>query len=37
MVFMDGGEIVETAPPDKFFASPESERTKIFLSQILIH
>ena len=37
MVFMDGGEIVETAPPDKFFASPESERTKTFLSQILIH
>ena len=37
MVFMDGGEIVETAPPDKFFASPESERTKAFLSQILIH
>ena len=37
MVFMDGGEIVETAPPDKFFASPESERTKAFLSQILLH
>jgi len=37
MVFMDGGEIVETAPPDKFFAAPESERTKTFLSQILIH
>ena len=37
MVFMDGGEIVETAPPNKFFASPESERTKTFLSQILIH
>ena len=37
MVFMDGGEIVETAPPDKFFASPESQRTKAFLSQILIH
>ena len=37
MVFMDGGEIVETAVPDVFFESPESERTKTFLSQILIH
>ncbi len=37
MVFMDGGEIVETAPPEKFFSSPESERTRLFLSQILSH
>ena len=37
MVFMDGGEIVETAIPEVFFESPESERTKTFLSQILIH
>ena len=37
MVFMDGGEIVETAPPADFFAAPKSERTKTFLSQILIH
>ena len=37
MVFMDAGEIVETGPPEVFFASPESERTKTFLSQILIH
>jgi general L-amino acid transport system ATP-binding protein len=37
MVFMDAGEIVETAPPDVFFAAPRSERTKLFLSQILAH
>jgi general L-amino acid transport system ATP-binding protein len=37
MVFMDGGEIVETAPPDAFFAAPRSERSRLFLSQILSH
>jgi general L-amino acid transport system ATP-binding protein len=35
MVFMDKGEIVETAPPAEFFAAPKSERTRLFLSQIL--
>ena len=37
MVFMDVGEIVETAPPEEFFNSPKSERTRLFLSQILSH
>jgi general L-amino acid transport system ATP-binding protein len=37
MVFMDDGEIIETAAPDTFFASPQNERTKLFLSQILSH
>jgi general L-amino acid transport system ATP-binding protein len=37
MVFMDDGEIVEAAPPDAFFANPENERTRAFLSQILSH
>ena len=37
MVFMDHGEIVEVAPPKKFFSNPESERTELFLSQILSH
>jgi general L-amino acid transport system ATP-binding protein len=37
MVFMDEGSIVETAPPAIFFESPEHERTKLFLSQILSH
>jgi len=35
MVFMDDGEIVESAPPGDFFANPQSDRTKLFLSQII--
>ena len=35
VVFMDDGEIVEAAPPKKFFSKPENDRTKEFLSQIL--
>jgi general L-amino acid transport system ATP-binding protein len=37
VVFMDQGEIVEIAPPDEFFSNPKSERTRLFLSQILHH
>jgi general L-amino acid transport system ATP-binding protein len=37
MIFMDRGEIVEVAPPKEFFANPKSDRTKLFLSQILAH
>jgi ABC-type polar amino acid transport system ATPase subunit len=37
MVFMDNGEIVEMNPPAEFFDNPKSERTKLFLSQILTH
>ena len=37
MIFMDEGQIVEQAPPAEFFESPKSERTKLFLSQILSH
>jgi len=37
MVFMAGGEVVEHASPQDFFNHPKSERTKTFLSQILIH
>ena len=37
MVFMDAGEIVEVAPPRLFFEAPKSDRTKLFLSQILTH
>jgi general L-amino acid transport system ATP-binding protein len=37
MVFMDSGRIVEQSPPAAFFAAPRSERTKLFLSQILAH
>ncbi len=35
MVFMDAGEIVETAPPEQFFSAPKSARTRKFLNQIL--
>jgi polar amino acid transport system ATP-binding protein/general L-amino acid transport system ATP-binding protein len=34
VVFMDAGEIVEVAPPERFFSAPENERTQRFLSQI---
>ncbi len=37
VIFMDRGEIVEQGPPKEFFANPKSERTKLFLSQILNH
>jgi glutamate transport system ATP-binding protein len=37
VVFMDGGQILEDAPPEEFFASPRTERAKDFLSKILIH
>jgi general L-amino acid transport system ATP-binding protein len=37
MVFMDEGRIVERAPPETFFSTPQNERTRLFLSQILSH
>ncbi len=37
MVFMDDAEIVEVATPEVFFENPENDRTKLFLSQILVH
>ena len=37
VIFMDGGEIVEENEPNEFFNNPKSERTKLFLSQILHH
>ena len=35
VIFMDEGMIVEKAPTKEFFDNPKSERTKLFLSQIL--
>jgi general L-amino acid transport system ATP-binding protein len=35
VIFMDEGMIVEKQPTKDFFANPKSERTKLFLSQIL--
>jgi general L-amino acid transport system ATP-binding protein len=37
VIFMDRGEIVEQNEPIEFFNNPQSERTKLFLSQILAH
>jgi general L-amino acid transport system ATP-binding protein len=35
IVFMDAGQIIESNTPQNFFANPQHERTKLFLSQIL--
>ncbi len=37
IIFMDRGEIVEMSRPEEFFTNPKSDRTKLFLSQILNH
>lgn len=37
VIFMDQGQIIEEAPPTEFFNNPRSERTQLFLSQILGH
>ena len=37
MVFMDDGEIVETAEPEKFFTKPKTRRCQDFLDKILHH
>jgi general L-amino acid transport system ATP-binding protein len=37
VIFMDAGEIVEQNRPGPFFDNPQSDRTKLFLSQILSH
>lgn len=37
VVFMDDGEIVETASPEQFFNTPRSDRAKQFLGQLLAH
>ena len=37
VIFMDEGQIVEQNEPETFFNDPKSDRTKLFLSQILSH
>jgi general L-amino acid transport system ATP-binding protein len=37
VIFMDQGQIVEQNEPKEFFNNPKSDRTKLFLSQILGH
>ena len=35
VLFMDGGQITEEAPPHKLFNDPQNPRTKEFLSKVL--
>ncbi len=35
IIFMDEGEIIEQNEPEQFFNNPQSDRTMLFLSQIL--
>lgn len=35
MIFMDSGEIIESAPPEQFFEQPQRQRTRTFLNQLL--
>ena len=37
VVFMDGGQIVESGNPAEFFSSPRTERARDFLSKVLSH
>ena len=37
VIFMDDGQIVEQNEPEQFFNNPQSDRTKLFLSEILGH
>ncbi|WP_205965835.1 amino acid ABC transporter ATP-binding protein [Paracoccus liaowanqingii] len=37
VIFMDAGRIVEQAPPEQFFGNPQTDRAKLFLSQVLQH
>ena len=37
VIFMDEGQIIEQNEPEAFFSTPKSDRTKLFLSQILGH
>jgi polar amino acid transport system ATP-binding protein len=37
VIFMADGQIVEEAEPEAFFRSPQHERTKTFLGEILAH
>ena len=37
VVFMDKGQVIEVAPPSEFFTRPQSERTQLFLKQVMTH
>lgn len=35
IIFLDGGKIVEVAPPEKFFTQPETDRARRFLNTFI--
>ncbi|KXG11186.1 amino acid ABC transporter ATP-binding protein [Anoxybacillus rupiensis] len=35
VLFLDGGQLIEDAPPNEFFASPKSKRAQEFLEKVL--
>ena len=35
VLFMDGGRVIESAPPDRFFSAPQTERARDFLAKVL--
>jgi ABC-type polar amino acid transport system ATPase subunit len=37
VIFMDQGQIIESAPPADFFGRPQSQRLQSFLGQVLTH
>ena len=37
IIFMDEGQMIEEGTPEAFFAQPKNERTRTFLSKILVH
>ena len=37
VIFMDRGQIIEENEPEEFFNNPQSDRTRLFLSQIMGH
>jgi len=37
IIFMDDGRLIEAGDPESFFATPRNERTRLFLSKILVH
>jgi polar amino acid transport system ATP-binding protein len=37
IIFMDEGQMIEEGTPEDFFSQPKNERTRTFLSKILVH
>ena len=37
LIFIDGGQIVEDAPPEQFFTAAKSERAREFVDKIIHH